>query len=122
MKNHFVLFDLDGTITDSSEGIINSIQCALNKMGLHENDKEKLEKLGETFHVKADARDILLYESATVGQEAKDLAQSTGVKQNLEESTLLGKWGQSIHHQLPDKNIIDRVKKFHDSYQHFKNT
>lgn len=42
MKNHFVLFDLDGTITDSSEGIINSIQYALNKMRLHENDKEKL--------------------------------------------------------------------------------
>ena len=42
MKNHFVLFDLDGTITDSSEGIINSIQYALNKMGFHENDKEKL--------------------------------------------------------------------------------
>tara|TARA_B110000211_G_C13987031_1_gene512199 strand:+ start:267 stop:914 length:648 start_codon:yes stop_codon:yes gene_type:complete len=42
MKNHFVLFDLDGTITDSSEGIINSIQYALNKMGLHEDDKEKL--------------------------------------------------------------------------------
>ena len=42
MKNHFVLFDLDGTITNSSEGIINSIQYALNKMGLHEDDKEKL--------------------------------------------------------------------------------
>lgn len=42
MKNHFVLFDLDGTITDSSEGIINSIQFALNKMGHHEEDKEKL--------------------------------------------------------------------------------
>ena len=42
MKNHFVLFDLDGTITDSSEGITNSIQFALNKMGLNENNKEKL--------------------------------------------------------------------------------
>lgn len=42
MKNHFVLFDLDGTITDSSEGIINSIQYALNEMGLHETDKDKL--------------------------------------------------------------------------------
>ena len=42
MKNHFVLFDLDGTITDSSEGIIHSIQFALNKMGLNEDDKEKL--------------------------------------------------------------------------------
>ena len=42
MKNHFVLFDLDGTITDSSEGIINSIQYALNKMGKEEKDKERL--------------------------------------------------------------------------------
>lgn len=42
MKNHYILFDLDGTITNSSEGIINSIRFALNKMGLQENDKEKL--------------------------------------------------------------------------------
>ncbi len=42
MKNHFVLFDLDGTITDSSLGIINSIQYALNKMGLEENDNDRL--------------------------------------------------------------------------------
>jgi phosphoglycolate phosphatase len=42
MKNHFVLFDLDGTITDSSEGIINSIQYALKKMGKEENDRDRL--------------------------------------------------------------------------------
>ena len=42
MKNHFVLFDLDGTITDSSEGIINSIQYALNKMGKEEHDRDRL--------------------------------------------------------------------------------
>lgn len=42
MKNHFVLFDLDGTITDSSEGIINSIQFALEKMGITESDKDRL--------------------------------------------------------------------------------
>lgn len=42
MKNHFVLFDLDGTITNSSEGIINSIQYALNKMGKEEKDTERL--------------------------------------------------------------------------------
>lgn len=42
MKNHFVLFDLDGTITDSSEGIINSIQYALEKMGKTETNKAKL--------------------------------------------------------------------------------
>ncbi|MGH1470707.1 MAG: hypothetical protein ACRBCS_05900 [Cellvibrionaceae bacterium] len=86
------------------------------------NLAKELSKLGETFHVKADARDILLYESATVEQEAKDLAENTGVKEHLKESTLLGQWGQSIHHQLPDRSIIDRVKVFHDCYQQVKNT
>lgn len=42
MKNHFVLFDLDGTITDSSSGIINSIQYALGKMGKEERDQDRL--------------------------------------------------------------------------------
>ena len=42
MKNHFVLFDLDGTITDSSEGIVNSILYALRKMGKEEEDINRL--------------------------------------------------------------------------------
>ena len=31
-----VLFDMDGTLLDTSEGIINSLQWAINKLGLHE--------------------------------------------------------------------------------------
>ena len=31
-----ILFDLDGTLTDSQEGIINSIICALEHFGIHE--------------------------------------------------------------------------------------
>lgn len=42
MKNHFVLFDLDGTVTDSSAGIVNSIQYALTKMGKEERDQDRL--------------------------------------------------------------------------------
>jgi phosphoglycolate phosphatase len=54
MKNHFVLFDLDGTITDSSKGIVNSIRYALEKMGRRENDTDRLRSyvgpsLKETF-------------------------------------------------------------------------
>ncbi|MDU3112701.1 MAG: HAD hydrolase-like protein, partial [Megasphaera sp.] len=30
----YVLFDLDGTLTDSKEGIINSVAYALEKMGI----------------------------------------------------------------------------------------
>ena len=38
------LFDLDGTITDSSVGITNSVMYALKKYGIDENDRTKLYK------------------------------------------------------------------------------
>ena len=38
----YILFDLDGTLTDPKEGITKSIQYALNKMGIIENDLDKL--------------------------------------------------------------------------------
>ena len=37
-----VLFDLDGTLTDSGEGIMKSVQYALDKIGRPEPDLEKL--------------------------------------------------------------------------------
>ncbi len=42
MKKEFILFDLDGTITDSSAGIINSLIYALEKMGLTYENRENL--------------------------------------------------------------------------------
>lgn len=45
MKNiKYVLFDLDGTITDSSDGIINSVRYALKKFGIDKQDTSKLYK------------------------------------------------------------------------------
>jgi phosphoglycolate phosphatase len=38
-----ILFDLDGTLTDPKEGIINSIVYALNKLGIHENHIDELD-------------------------------------------------------------------------------
>lgn len=43
-KYKSLLFDLDGTITDSSEGIINSIVYALEKMDVTITDKDILKK------------------------------------------------------------------------------
>ncbi len=40
MKNYF--FDLDGTLTDSADGIINSVIYALSTYGVEENDREAL--------------------------------------------------------------------------------
>lgn len=42
MSIDYILFDLDGTLTDSSPGIVNSIQYALDKMGVKEHDEKKL--------------------------------------------------------------------------------
>lgn len=41
-KYQYILFDLDGTLTDSAEGIINSVLYALKKSGIEEHDREKL--------------------------------------------------------------------------------
>ena len=41
---HTILFDLDGTLTDSGPGITNSVAYALKKWGIIENDVNKLKK------------------------------------------------------------------------------
>lgn len=41
-KYQYILFDLDGTLTDSAEGIVNSVLHALEKKGIQEPDREKL--------------------------------------------------------------------------------
>ena len=41
-----ILFDLDGTLTDSQEGIINSIICALEHFGIQEERANLLEFVG----------------------------------------------------------------------------
>jgi len=38
-----ILFDLDGTLTDSAEGITKSVQYALDHLGIREEDLKKLE-------------------------------------------------------------------------------
>ena len=38
----YLLFDLDGTLTDPALGITNSVIYALRKFGIEENDREKL--------------------------------------------------------------------------------
>lgn len=43
MLYQYVLFDLDGTLTDPKEGITKSVQYALKSFGIEENDLDKLE-------------------------------------------------------------------------------
>lgn len=42
MKKKYVLFDVDGTLTDSQEGIMNSIEYALDYFGIRVEDRSTL--------------------------------------------------------------------------------
>ncbi|MDE7325769.1 MAG: HAD hydrolase-like protein, partial [Lachnospiraceae bacterium] len=42
MGYRYLLFDLDGTLTDPKEGITKSFQYALESFGIHEPDTDKL--------------------------------------------------------------------------------
>lgn len=43
MTNYqLLLFDLDGTLTESAPGIIQSVRYALDRMGIHETDRDQL--------------------------------------------------------------------------------
>ena len=39
---HYLLFDLDGTLTNPKEGIAKCVQYALQALGIHEPDLDKL--------------------------------------------------------------------------------
>ncbi len=44
LKKEFILFDLDGTLTDPAIGITNSLMYALDKFGMHIENREELYK------------------------------------------------------------------------------
>ena len=51
MKFQTLLFDLDGTVTDSGPGILNSVRYALEKAGMRSADEEELRSfIGPPLH------------------------------------------------------------------------
>ena len=42
MSYDYLLFDLDGTLTDPGEGITNSVAYALRKQGIEVTDRKEL--------------------------------------------------------------------------------
>lgn len=44
MKKTNVLFDLDGTLVNTGEGVTNCVKYALEKFGINETDRQKLER------------------------------------------------------------------------------
>ena len=67
-----ILFDLDGTLTESGEGITKCVQYALEKLGRPESDLEKLKvfigpPLMEQFMKYADMDEAIVIEEKLFG-------------------------------------------------------
>ncbi len=67
MSYKYILLDLDGTVADSAEGVINSVAYALEKLGYPVEDKSTLMKfigppLSESF------RDFYGFDEETIGK------------------------------------------------------
>jgi phosphoglycolate phosphatase len=85
MKYEYILFDLDGTLTDSAAGITNSVMYALEKYGIKVHNKEELNKfigppLSDSFEIyygfsKEEARNAVEY--------YREYYRETGIFENL---------------------------------------
>ena len=68
-----VLFDLDGTLTDSREGIINGFIYGLKSIGIEENDRKSIEKyIGPPFDRTKRYKTILLFLKWVYDRRYKD--------------------------------------------------
>ena len=95
-----VIFDLDGTLTRSEEGIWNCVKYAAEKLGFPEPDAPTLRKfigppLGYSFREYMGMDDM-----REVGPKGHFLGQESTVKRNLEN------WESA----LEDRNEFDRWK------------
>lgn len=87
-----ILFDLDGTLTDSGPGIIKCVQYALNYMGKPERDAEKLKCfVGPPLH-----EQFMRYAGFT--SEEADLA----VEQYRERYATIGIYENEVYERIPE--------------------
>ncbi len=103
MKNYTTLFfDLDGTLTESGEGIVNAAEYALKKFGIEVEDRGELYKfigppLLDTFMEvygfdEAKARDAIIYYREYYGQKGKyENRPYDGIKELLADLKKSGK-------------------------------
>lgn len=120
MKN-IVLFDLDGTLTDSSEGILNSVRYMLEKTGLAIPDEATLhsfigpplaDTLGELYGLSAEEANeaVQIYREYYGDQGINQLTVYAGIEKVLVE--LAANYTLSIATSKPEfyaKQIIENL-------------
>lgn len=95
----------------------------MNKVDLAETGKilaSELDELSRDYHVKSDQHEILIWEADILRAKAQDLIENCGLSENLQASTLISKWGDSLAKKIPV--IANKVNSFHKEYASIKNT
>lgn len=87
-----ILFDLDGTLTESGEGIIKSVEYALEKLGITENDPENLKR-----YVGPPLKESFMKFSGLNEEQAEQ-----GIGYYRERYTKVGMFENRLYPQIPE--------------------
>ena len=129
MKDYdYYLFDFDGTLCDTTEGIFNSIIYSLDCYGIKETDLKKLEffvgpPLFESYKTVYGASDedakylIEKYRERYKTKAAQESRIYDGVKNMLEALKARGK-KIAVASSKP-KLFVDEISQFHDIYKYY---
>lgn len=129
MKDYdYYLFDFDGTLCDTTEGIFNSIIYSLDCYGIKENDLKKLEffvgpplfESYKTIYNVSDEDALWLIEKYRERYKTKAAEESLiydGIREMLEELKRRGK-KIAVASSKP-KTFVDEISKYHDIYKYY---
>ena len=129
MKDYdFYLFDFDGTLCNTTEGIFNSILYSLEWYGIKETDFKKLEyfvgpPLFESYKTVYGVSDedanllIAKYRERYKTKAAEESAVYDGIKEMLRTLKQRGK-KIAIASSKP-KTFVDEISEYHDIYKYY---
>lgn len=129
MKDYdFYLFDFDGTLCDTTEGIFNSVIYSLKCYGIEESDMEKLrffvgpplfESYKTLYNVSDDDANWLIakYRERYKDKAAEESCVYEGVKEML--AALKGRGKKIAVASSKPKKFVDEISQYHDIYKYY---
>ena len=129
MKDYdFYLFDFDGTLCDTTEGIFNSVIYSLKCYGIEESDMEKLrffvgpplfKSYKTLYNVSDDDANWLIakYRERYKDKAAEESCIYEGVKEML--SALKGRGKKIAVASSKPKKFVDEISQYHDIYKYY---
>jgi len=76
-----------------------------------------LEEVADSYHIRSDEHEMLLYEAAIVEAKSHYLKEGTPVEPNLETSLFAERGGGMIGVRSP--KLMQRINTFHQAFKEF---